>query len=43
MSEMKDTELVVTERFSSADPPDRAAIQRAVTLWLTKELSKPHQ
>lgn len=44
VSEMKDTGLIVAaERFSSATPPDQAAIQRAVALWLAKELNKPHQ
>ncbi len=38
---MIDTIFTVTERFSSAAPPDGEAIQRAVSLWLTKELSKP--
>ncbi len=40
---MKDTIFTVTERFSSTAPPDREAIQRAVSLWLTKELNKPRQ
>ncbi len=40
---MKGTDFVVTEQFPSANPPDQAAIQQAVALWLTKELNKPHQ
>lgn len=40
---MENTDFVVNEQFSSADPPDQAAIQQAITLWLTKELNKPHQ
>ncbi len=38
---MNDTIFHVTERFSAIAPPDREAIQRAVSLWLAKELSKP--
>ncbi len=41
---MKDTDFIaVAEQFSSTNPPDQAAIQRAVARWLTKELNKPHQ
>ncbi len=35
--------LVLTEKFNSEYSPDQAAIQRAVTLWLSKELNKPHK
>lgn len=38
---MKDTIFTVIEHFSSTAPPDREAIQRAVSLWLNDELSKP--
>lgn len=38
---MSDTIFNVTERFSSIAPPDCETIERAVALWLTKELSKP--
>ncbi len=40
---MHETVLIPTEKFNSEHPPDQAAIQQAVTLWLTKELNKPHQ
>lgn len=40
---MHETILIPTEKFNSEPPPDQAAIQRAVALWLTKELNKPHQ
>lgn len=40
---MQNAIFVLTEVFSSKAPPDRAAIQQAVALWLTKELSKPHE
>ncbi len=39
---MNDTVFTVTERFSSEDPPNQEAIQRAVALWLAQELSKSH-
>jgi len=38
---MKDAIFTVTECFSSENPPDRAAIQQAVALWLNSELGKP--
>lgn len=33
--------LIVTERFSSAVPPDREFIQATVTLWLTGAIQAP--
>lgn len=40
---MENIDYVVIEQFFSTNPPDRETIQQAVTLWLTKELNRPHQ
>ncbi len=40
---VQETVLVITEQLHTEALPDQAAIQRAVALWLTKELNKPHQ
>ncbi len=40
---MQETVLIPTGKFNAKPSPDQAAIRKAVTLWLTKELNKPHQ